>query len=86
LNEGSLDELGFGIIREASADLYFPATSTIMTRPRYFILVPSVYLSVLEQGDHGASAERKCDRMELALSKQLIANNAIEYYRKKDLK
>jgi hypothetical protein len=86
LNEGTLDELGFGIIRDAFADQFFPASSTIMTRARYFILVPSVYLSVLEQGDHGASAKRKCDRMELALRKQLIANNAIENFRKEEVK
>lgn len=86
LSEGTLDELGFGIIRDAFADLFFPATSTIMTRARYFILVPSIYLASFEQGDSGAGARRKCDRMELALRKQLIANNAIENYRKKEVK
>ncbi len=86
LSEGTLDELGFGIIRDAFADLFFPATSTIMTRARYFILVPSIYLAALEQGDSGAGARRKCDRMELALRKQLIANNAIENYRKEEVK
>jgi len=69
LSEGTLDELGFGIIRDAFADLFFPATSTIMTRARYFILVPSIYLAVLEQGDYGAKAKRKCEGMELALRK-----------------
>jgi hypothetical protein len=86
LSEGTLDELGFGIIRDAFADLFFPATSTIMTRARYFILVPSIYLAVLELGDHGASAKRKCERMELALRKQLIANKAIENFRKEEVK
>jgi hypothetical protein len=41
-SEGTLDELGFGIIRDAFTDLFFPATSTIMTRARYYILVPSI--------------------------------------------
>ncbi len=36
LSEGTLDELGFGVIRDSFADLFFPATSTIMTRARYF--------------------------------------------------
>jgi len=54
LSEGTLDELGFGIIRDAFGDLFFPATSTIMTRARYFILVPSIYLATLQHGDHGA--------------------------------
>ncbi|XZE17512.1 DUF6361 family protein [Pirellulaceae bacterium SH449] len=86
LSEGTLDELGFGIIRDAFADLFFPATSTIMTRARYFIFVPSIYLAALEQGDSGAGARRKCDRMELALRKQLIANKAIENFRKEEVK
>jgi hypothetical protein len=67
LSEGTLDELGFGIIRDAFTDLFFPATSTIMTRARYYILVPSIYLAVLERGDSGASTKRTCDRLELAL-------------------
>jgi len=86
LSEGTLDELGFGIIRDAFADLFFPATSTIMTRARYFILVPSIYLAAPEQGDHGANAKRKCERMELSLRKQLIANKSIENFRKEEVK
>ena len=86
LSEGTLDELGFGIIRDAFSDTFFPATSTIMTRARYFIFVPSIYLAALEQGDYGASAKRKCERMELALRKQLIANKSIENFRKEGVK
>lgn len=86
LSEGTLDELGFGIIRDAFADRFFPTTSTIMTRARYFILVPSIFLHVLEHGDFGARAKRKCDRLELALRKQLIANKAIANWRKEEVK
>jgi len=86
LSEGTLDELGFGIIRDAFADIFFPATSTIMTRARYFILVPSIYLAVLEQGDYGAKGKRKCEAMELVLRKRLIANKSIENFRKEEVK
>jgi hypothetical protein len=41
---------------------------------------------ITEHGGSGDSVKRKCDRMELASSKQLIANNAIEYYRKEEVK
>ena len=34
------DELGIGSVRDAFADMLFPGTSTIMTRARYFLLVP----------------------------------------------
>ena len=37
------DELGIGSVRDAFADLLFPGTSTIMTRARYFLLVPWTY-------------------------------------------
>ena len=34
------DELGLGSVRDAFADLFFPGTSTIQTRARYFLFVP----------------------------------------------
>ena len=37
------DELGVGSVRDAFADMLFPGTSTIMTRARYFLLVPWAY-------------------------------------------
>lgn len=38
------DELGLGSIRNAFADLFFPGTSTLQTRARYFLFVPWIYL------------------------------------------
>ncbi len=40
---GTRDELGFGRIRDALADLLFPGTSTLHTRARYFLFVPWIY-------------------------------------------
>ena len=37
------DELGLGSIRDAFADLFFPGTSTLQTRARYFLFVPWLY-------------------------------------------
>jgi len=37
------DELGIGSIRDSFADQLFPGTSTIMTRARYFLIVPWIY-------------------------------------------
>ncbi len=31
------DELGIGVVRDAFADMFFPGTSTIQTRARYFL-------------------------------------------------
>lgn len=41
LNEpGVLDELGFGVLRNAFANDFFPGTSTLHTRSKYFYLIP----------------------------------------------
>jgi hypothetical protein len=37
------DELGLGAIRDSFADAFFPGTSTIQTRLRYFLFIPWVY-------------------------------------------
>ena len=40
------DELGVGTIRDAFSDHFFPGTSTIQTRARYFLFVPWIYRDV----------------------------------------
>ncbi|MCF0241122.1 MAG: hypothetical protein HUK25_00700 [Treponema sp.] len=40
--KGAVDELGFGIIRDGFADYFFPGTSTVQTRAKYFVLVPYI--------------------------------------------
>ncbi len=37
---GTLDELGIAPIRDGFANLFFPGTSTIQTRAKYFFLIP----------------------------------------------
>ena len=44
--EGSVDELGFGILRDGFSDEFFPATSVVMTEPRYLIFVAAIYRSM----------------------------------------
>ena len=39
-DKGVLDELGFGILRQAFANYFFPGTSTIQTRAKYFLIIP----------------------------------------------
>lgn len=38
--EGAIDELGIGSIRDAFANKFFPGTSTLMTRAKYFFIIP----------------------------------------------
>ncbi len=37
---GTLDELGISPIRDGFANLFFPGTSTIQTRAKYFLIIP----------------------------------------------
>ncbi|MBQ9327037.1 MAG: hypothetical protein IJ225_00695 [Solobacterium sp.] len=41
-DSGTLDELGIAPIRDGFANLFFPGTSTIQTRAKYFMIVPYV--------------------------------------------
>ena len=41
---GAVDELGIGAVRDAFADYFFPGTSTVQTRAKYFMIVPYVLL------------------------------------------
>ena len=38
-DKGVLDELGFGVLRDAFANEFFPGTSTLHTRPKYLYLI-----------------------------------------------
>ena len=37
--KGVLDELGFGVLRDAFANEFFPGTSTLHTRAKYLYLI-----------------------------------------------
>jgi hypothetical protein len=41
--EDSVDELGFGILRDGFSEQFFPGTSTVMTEVRYLIFIAEIY-------------------------------------------
>lgn len=58
LNEqGAVDELGIGVIRDAFANYFFPGTSTIQTRAKYFLIVPYMLREAVD-GRYGKDANR----------------------------
>jgi hypothetical protein len=61
------DELGLGSVRDAFADMLFPGTSTIMTRARYFLLVPWTYQRLERQRVGSAEIATRARRAELSL-------------------
>ena len=40
--QGTVDEIGIGLIRDAFANYFFPGTSTVQTRAKYFFIVPYI--------------------------------------------
>ena len=47
--QGTVDELGTGTISEAFSNYFFPGTSTIQTRAKYFFLVPYAVQETIRQ-------------------------------------
>src|SRR5918999_4704669 len=68
------DELGIGVVRDAFADAFFPGTSTIQTRARYFLFVPWIYRQLERQGVGSARVARVARQREIALIKPLAAS------------
>jgi len=63
----TVDELGLGAIRDAFADMLFPGTSTIMTRARYFLLVPWTYARLERKRTSSNDIEHKAQEAEAKL-------------------
>lgn len=61
--QGAVDELGIGIIRDAFANYFFPGTSTIQTRAKYFLIVPYL-LKEAAEGKYGTDVNKILRRIE----------------------
>jgi hypothetical protein len=70
---GAVDELGFGMLRDAFSDRFFPATNTIMTRTRYMLFVPYLCLRVEKERFAGDQAARRLRSLENELRESLAA-------------
>ena len=61
------DELGLASIRDAFAERFFPGTSTIQTRARYFLLVPWLCRELERRHVSSDRAPQRLRRFEEAL-------------------
>jgi Family of unknown function (DUF6361) len=68
------DELGLAAVRDGFADLFFPGTGTVQTRPRYFLFVPWLYLRLEARKVPSAEVRAKARKLELALVETLLAD------------
>ncbi len=76
--QGAVDELGIGTIRDAFADYFFPGTSTVQTRAKYFLIVPYVLLEA-GSGKYGSdisSILRRIDNEERTCRDILIKTSS----------
>lgn len=74
---GAVDELGFGTLRDAFADAFFPGTSTLQTRAKYFVLVPCAIRYALEHGMSLRQVELECCRQMCTVSGPLANKSGI---------
>ena len=74
---GAVDELGIGIVRDAFSNYFFPGTSTIQTRAKYFLIISYLLKEAIE-GAYGKDVNqilRAIDLKEKKCALQLLANN-----------
>ena len=68
----TVDDLGYGIVRDAISDTLFPGVSVLHTRPRYMLLIGWIYAGLLEDGISGQRAIDRGRKFELGLSQTLL--------------
>lgn len=74
--QGAVDEIGIGLVRDAFANLFFPGTSTVQTVAKYFLIVPYV-LKEATEGRYGNNLNRilrRIDREEKECGIRLMQN------------
>jgi len=72
--EGVIDELGLGTIRDSLSDLLFPGTSTIQTKAKYFVLIPWI-VQEIEKSNQIDRFVTELDRLEVEFTKTLRRNS-----------
>lgn len=77
--KGTLDELGIAPIRDGFAERFFPGTSTIQTRAKYFLIVPYALKDLERSGEANPSAVLQAfDRLERTCAETFLAQNRDE--------
>ena len=71
--QGTLDEMGLGSLRDVLSDALFPGTSYIQTRLRYVLFIPWIYRR-LEQRVGAADMAQKARQAEINLIEPLERN------------
>src|SRR5512146_934360 len=71
--EGTVDELGIGSIRDALADSLFPGTSVLHTRLRYVLFIPWLMQQAAARKSSAAEMSAEFRALEYRLIGSLLA-------------
>ena len=74
--QGTLDEMGLGSLRDAISDALFPGTSYLQTRLRYVLFVPWIYRRLESRQRAGANVAEAARRNEIGLIGALERSSA----------
>ncbi len=76
--QGTLDEMGLGSLRDALSDALFPGTSYIQTRLRYVLFVPWIYQRLEQRLVDGRNVTQAARRSEVELIPRLERSSDAE--------
>lgn len=72
-DQTAIDELGFGRIRDAFANLMFPGMSTLQRRAKYFAVMPSLYFQATKKNyDSVRDVRAQIVKWEIKLTEMLV--------------
>ena len=74
----SRDELGIGVIRDALSDALFPGTSVVLSRARYFLFIPWLFIAGARRGHSGPQLAAWVERQERQLIEALRSSGDLE--------
>ena len=76
---GTLDELGIAPVRDGFSNIFFPGTSTIQTRAKYFMIVPYALKDLERSNETNPNVLRKTlDAIERSCGEKFLSNNKDE--------
>jgi len=76
------DQLGLGGVRDSFADTFFPGTSTIQTRLRYFLFIPWMYRRIEQEEVPSATVDAVGRERELSLIEPLLSEDEEGVFRR----
>ena len=74
--QGTVDEMGLGSLRDALSEALFPGTSTIQTRLRYVLFVPWIYRQLEARRTAASNVPTQLRNAELDLIDPLLENGS----------